>query len=134
MVKARFGENIITDMRKLQKEREANCSSLWHQAALCAVNITQQLAYYKNCITSFKVLHSVLTQLYILNQMGLILSFMSRDGIRIMTENQNIALCTSCGIFFPIQIILIHSTTIAWILSVITTLFFSKPTLPTLRT
>lgn len=61
LVKVRQGENIITDMRKVQKEGETNCSSLWRQAALCAVNATQQIAYYKNCVASFEVFRSVLT-------------------------------------------------------------------------
>ncbi|XP_056903879.1 cilia- and flagella-associated protein 46 isoform X4 [Takifugu flavidus] len=52
LVKARLGESIITDVRKLQKGGETNCTSLWHQAALSAVNVTQQLAYYKHSITS----------------------------------------------------------------------------------
>lgn len=56
LVKARQGESIITDVRKLQKGGETNCASLWHQAALGAVNVTQQLAYYKYSITSPMVL------------------------------------------------------------------------------
>lgn len=64
LVKARQGESIITDMRKLQKGGETNCSLLWHQAALCATNVTQQLAYYKNSISSLTVLHSVLSLLW----------------------------------------------------------------------
>lgn len=90
LVKAQHGESIITDMRKVQKEGETSCSSLWHQAACCAVNVTQKLAYYKNCIASFKVLHSVLTLLYILNHTCLILSSMSREGIRICHEKMKL--------------------------------------------
>lgn len=52
LLKAQQGESIITDVRKLQKGGETDCSSLWHQAARCAPNVTQQLAYYKNAIAS----------------------------------------------------------------------------------
>lgn len=57
LVKARLGESIITDVRKLQRGGETNCTSLWHQAALSSVNVTQQLEYYKSSINSPMVLY-----------------------------------------------------------------------------
>ncbi|XP_029305800.1 cilia- and flagella-associated protein 46 isoform X3 [Cottoperca gobio] len=52
LVKARLGESVLTDMQKLQDEGEQCCSSMWHQVALCAANITQQLTCYQQSITS----------------------------------------------------------------------------------
>ncbi|XP_044228761.1 cilia- and flagella-associated protein 46 isoform X1 [Thunnus albacares] len=51
-VKARLGESVLMDMQKLQHEGEQCCSFMWHRAALCASNITQQLTYYQKSITS----------------------------------------------------------------------------------
>ncbi|XP_026212735.1 cilia- and flagella-associated protein 46 isoform X2 [Anabas testudineus] len=52
LVKAQLGENVLMDMQKLQDEDEQCCSSMWHQVALCAGNITQQLTCYQKSITS----------------------------------------------------------------------------------
>ncbi|KAG7512173.1 cilia-and flagella-associated 46 isoform X1 [Solea senegalensis] len=52
MLKARRGESILMDMQKLQDEGEQHCSLTWHQVALCAGNITQQLTCYQKSITS----------------------------------------------------------------------------------
>ncbi|XP_047198342.1 cilia- and flagella-associated protein 46 [Hippoglossus stenolepis] len=54
LVKARLGESVLTDMEKLQDEGEQCHSSMWHQVALCAVNITQQLTGYQKAITSLQ--------------------------------------------------------------------------------
>ncbi|KAG7245295.1 hypothetical protein INR49_015899 [Caranx melampygus] len=52
LVKARLGESILMDMQKLQDEGEQCCSFMWHQVALYAGNITQQLTCYQKSITS----------------------------------------------------------------------------------
>lgn len=56
LVKAQLGENVLMDMQKLQDEDEQCCSSMWHQVALCAGNITQQLTCYQKSITSVLVI------------------------------------------------------------------------------
>lgn len=56
LVKARRGESVTIDMQKLQDEGEQCCSLMWHQVALCAGNITQQLTCYQKSITSLLVL------------------------------------------------------------------------------
>lgn len=93
LVKARQGGSIITDVRKLQKGGETDCSSLWHQAALCAVNVTQQLAYYKNAITSPMVFSLFSLYFYILLQIWFIFSSVSSELIREVSIFWNI--------FFP---------------------------------
>ncbi|KAG7229993.1 hypothetical protein INR49_009713 [Caranx melampygus] len=52
LVKARLGESILMDIQKLQDEGEQCCSFMWHQVALYAGNITQQLTCYQKSITS----------------------------------------------------------------------------------
>ncbi|XP_032397492.1 cilia- and flagella-associated protein 46 isoform X2 [Etheostoma spectabile] len=52
LVKARLGENVLTDMQMLQDEGEQCCSFMWHQVALCAGSLTQQLTCYQKSITS----------------------------------------------------------------------------------
>ncbi|XP_049456510.1 cilia- and flagella-associated protein 46 isoform X3 [Epinephelus fuscoguttatus] len=52
LVKARLGENVLTDMEKLEGEGERCCSIMWRQVALCAGSVTQQLACYQKSITS----------------------------------------------------------------------------------
>ncbi|XP_028983141.1 cilia- and flagella-associated protein 46 isoform X3 [Betta splendens] len=52
LVKVQLGENILMDMQKLRGEDEWCCSSMWHQAALCATNKSKQLTYYQESITS----------------------------------------------------------------------------------
>ncbi|XP_034754581.1 cilia- and flagella-associated protein 46 isoform X3 [Etheostoma cragini] len=52
LVKARLGENVLTDMEMLQEEGEQCCSFMWHQVALCAGSLTQQLTCYQKSITS----------------------------------------------------------------------------------
>lgn len=45
----------MTDMQKLQDEGERCCSLLWHQVALCAGSVSQQLTSYQKAITSLTV-------------------------------------------------------------------------------
>lgn len=90
LVKAQQGESIITDVRKLQKGGETDCSSLWHQAALCAANVTQQLAYYKNAITSPMVFSLFWLYFHILLQMWFIFSSVSSEPIRKISVFWNI--------------------------------------------
>ncbi|XP_059214821.1 cilia- and flagella-associated protein 46 [Centropristis striata] len=52
LIKARLGESVLMDMQKLKDEGEQCCSSMWHQVALCADSITQQLTCYQKSITS----------------------------------------------------------------------------------
>nr|XP_046258124.1 cilia- and flagella-associated protein 46 isoform X1 [Scatophagus argus] len=52
LVKALLGESILVDMQALQDEGEQCCSFMWHQVALCANNMTQQLTCYQKSITS----------------------------------------------------------------------------------
>ncbi|XP_045926168.1 cilia- and flagella-associated protein 46 isoform X3 [Micropterus dolomieu] len=52
LVKARLDENVLMDMQKLQDEGEQCHSFMWHQVALCAGKITQQLICYQKSITS----------------------------------------------------------------------------------
>ncbi|KAK2823968.1 hypothetical protein Q5P01_021143 [Channa striata] len=52
LVKVLSGESILTDMQKLQDEDEQGFSFMWHQVALCAGSITQQLTSYQKSITS----------------------------------------------------------------------------------
>ncbi|XP_056291813.1 cilia- and flagella-associated protein 46-like isoform X3 [Pseudoliparis swirei] len=51
LVKAQLGKSVLADMQKFQDEEEQCCSSMWHQVALCAGNITQQLTCYQKSIT-----------------------------------------------------------------------------------
>lgn len=55
----------MTDMQKLQDEGEQCCSLLWHQVALCAGSVTQQLTCYQKAITSLSVRLLFLLQFYI---------------------------------------------------------------------
>ncbi|XP_069395061.1 cilia- and flagella-associated protein 46 isoform X1 [Paralichthys olivaceus] len=50
LVKARLGKSVVVDMQKLQDEGEQCHSFMWHQVALCAGNITQQLTCYQKSI------------------------------------------------------------------------------------
>ncbi|KAM8859515.1 cilia- and flagella-associated protein 46 isoform 3-T3 [Spinachia spinachia] len=52
LVKARLGKCVLTDMHTLQGQGEKCISFLWHQVALCADDITQQLTCYQKSITS----------------------------------------------------------------------------------
>ncbi|KAL6101538.1 cfap46 [Pungitius sinensis] len=52
LVKARLGKCVLTDMHTLQGQGEQCSSFLWHQMALCAGNITQQLTCYQKSLTS----------------------------------------------------------------------------------
>ncbi|XP_056252103.1 cilia- and flagella-associated protein 46 [Seriola aureovittata] len=52
LVKARLGASVLMDMQKFQDEGEQCCSFMWHQVALCAGNISQQLTCYQKSITS----------------------------------------------------------------------------------
>ncbi|XP_029377626.1 cilia- and flagella-associated protein 46 [Echeneis naucrates] len=52
LVKAKLGESITMEMQKIQDEGEQCCSSMWHQVALCAGNVPQQLTAYQNSVTS----------------------------------------------------------------------------------
>ncbi|XP_040906348.1 cilia- and flagella-associated protein 46 [Toxotes jaculatrix] len=52
LVKARLGESVFMDMQKFQDEGEQCCSFIWHQVALCAGNISQQLTSYQKSITA----------------------------------------------------------------------------------
>ncbi|KAF7668645.1 hypothetical protein LDENG_00299490 [Lucifuga dentata] len=52
LVKARLGENVLMDMQRFQEEGELCCSRMWHQVALCAGNLNQQLTCYQNAITT----------------------------------------------------------------------------------
>lgn len=56
LVKAKVGESVLMDIQKLQDEGEQCCSLMWHQVALRAGNITQQLTCYKKSITSLLVI------------------------------------------------------------------------------
>lgn len=60
LVKARLEESVMIDVHKLQDEGEQCFSLMWHQVALCAGNITQQLTGYQKSITSLLVLPSFL--------------------------------------------------------------------------
>ncbi|XP_026165910.1 cilia- and flagella-associated protein 46 isoform X3 [Mastacembelus armatus] len=52
LMKALVGESILLDTQRLQDEGEQCCSSVWHQVALCASNVAQQLTCYQKSITS----------------------------------------------------------------------------------
>ncbi|XP_041867180.1 cilia- and flagella-associated protein 46 isoform X2 [Melanotaenia boesemani] len=52
LVKARLGKNILLDMQNLRDEEGQSCSLMWHQAAMYADTINQQLTYYQKSITS----------------------------------------------------------------------------------
>ncbi|KAL0964286.1 hypothetical protein UPYG_G00321810 [Umbra pygmaea] len=52
LVKARLGKSVLLDMQKFRDEGELCCSHMWHQVALCAGEMLQQLSYYQNAITS----------------------------------------------------------------------------------
>ncbi|XP_072246405.1 cilia- and flagella-associated protein 46 [Leuresthes tenuis] len=52
LLKARLGESIMLDMKKLQDEGGQSCSLMWHQAALYDDTPNQQLTYYQKAITS----------------------------------------------------------------------------------
>jgi len=56
LVKAQLGKSVLADMQKFQDEEEQCCSSMWHQVALCAGNITQQLTCYQKSITCLLVM------------------------------------------------------------------------------
>ncbi|XP_061693623.1 cilia- and flagella-associated protein 46 isoform X2 [Syngnathoides biaculeatus] len=51
-MKARLGESVLMDMQTLQGKEEQNCSLMWHKAALCSCNVTQQLTCYQKSVTS----------------------------------------------------------------------------------
>ncbi|XP_077350768.1 cilia- and flagella-associated protein 46 isoform X2 [Festucalex cinctus] len=51
-IKARLGESVLMDMQTLQGKEEQNCSLMWHKAALCSCNLTQQLTCYQKSVTS----------------------------------------------------------------------------------
>ncbi|XP_051937204.1 cilia- and flagella-associated protein 46 [Hippocampus zosterae] len=51
-IKARLGESVLMDMQTLQGKEEQNCSLMWHKAALCSCNVTQQLTCYQKSVTS----------------------------------------------------------------------------------
>ncbi|XP_077960776.1 cilia- and flagella-associated protein 46 isoform X4 [Gasterosteus aculeatus] len=52
LVKARLGKCVLMDMPMLQGQGEQCSSFMWHQMALCAGTITQQLTCYQKSITS----------------------------------------------------------------------------------
>ncbi|KAM9345441.1 cilia- and flagella-associated protein 46 [Symphorus nematophorus] len=52
LAKAQLGESVLQDMQKLEEEGDQCCSLMWHQVALCSINITQQLSCYQKSITS----------------------------------------------------------------------------------
>lgn len=56
VVKARLGQSVEQDMQELLEEGEQCCSSMWHQAALSADTVYQQLQFYHQAITSLRVL------------------------------------------------------------------------------
>lgn len=68
LVKARQGESVLIDMQNLQEEGEHCCSFMWHQVALCAGSITQELTCYQKSITSLLVLPLFLLNFYIITQ------------------------------------------------------------------
>ncbi|XP_072292426.1 cilia- and flagella-associated protein 46 [Eucyclogobius newberryi] len=49
-VKARLGDNVATEMRKLEGEGEQCCSDMWHRVALCSQDLTQRLSCYQRAI------------------------------------------------------------------------------------
>ncbi|XP_057703978.1 cilia- and flagella-associated protein 46 isoform X1 [Corythoichthys intestinalis] len=51
-MKARLGESVLMDMQTLQGKEEQNCSLMWHKAALCSCNETQQMTCYQKSVTS----------------------------------------------------------------------------------
>ncbi|XP_077469731.1 cilia- and flagella-associated protein 46 [Stigmatopora argus] len=51
-MKARLGESVLMDMQTLQGKEEQNCSLMWHKAALCSCNKTQQMTCYQKSVTS----------------------------------------------------------------------------------
>ncbi|XP_030012468.1 LOW QUALITY PROTEIN: cilia- and flagella-associated protein 46 [Sphaeramia orbicularis] len=52
LVKARLGQSVVMDMQKFEDEGEQCCSFMWHQVALCAASIHQQLTCYQKAITT----------------------------------------------------------------------------------
>ncbi|XP_068423801.1 cilia- and flagella-associated protein 46 isoform X2 [Clinocottus analis] len=52
LVKAQLGNCVLTDMQRFYDEEQQCCSLMWHQVALCAGNITQQLTCYQKSITT----------------------------------------------------------------------------------
>ncbi|XP_072306320.1 cilia- and flagella-associated protein 46-like [Eucyclogobius newberryi] len=49
-VKARLGDSVVTEMRKLNGEGEQCCSIMWHRVALYSVDLTKKLTYYRRAI------------------------------------------------------------------------------------
>ncbi|XP_070834007.1 cilia- and flagella-associated protein 46 [Chaetodon trifascialis] len=70
LVKARLGESVLMDMQKLQDEGEQCCSFMWHQVALCAGSITQQLTCYQKSITSLLSVESQRQKVSLLLEFG----------------------------------------------------------------
>ncbi|XP_024152713.1 cilia- and flagella-associated protein 46 isoform X3 [Oryzias melastigma] len=52
VVKTRLGQSVELDMQKLLEEGQQCCSFMWHQAALSAESVDQQLEFYQKAITS----------------------------------------------------------------------------------
>lgn len=55
LLKARLAQDVLMDMQRLQDEGEQCCSLMWHQVALCAGSISQQLTAYQQSIASLRV-------------------------------------------------------------------------------
>ncbi|MEQ2283475.1 hypothetical protein AMECASPLE_011672, partial [Ameca splendens] len=69
LLRARLGESIEHDMKMLQNGGEC-CSPMWHQAALCAITLNQQLTCYQNAITSLKSTESQWQKVSLLLEFG----------------------------------------------------------------
>lgn len=80
----------MTDMQKLQDEGERCCSLLWHQVALCAGSVSQQLTSYQKAITSLTV-------------RPLIITHTDRGGGESVTAAQSRTLLPSSGAYMSLQ-------------------------------
>ncbi|XP_008297596.1 tetratricopeptide repeat protein 40 [Stegastes partitus] len=70
LVKAHMGESVLVDMQKLQDEGEGCSSFMWHQVALCAGSVTQQLTCYQKAITSLTSMETQWQKVSILLEFG----------------------------------------------------------------
>ncbi|XP_078788201.1 cilia- and flagella-associated protein 46 isoform X5 [Oryzias latipes] len=70
VVKARLGQSVEQDMQELLEEGEQCCSSMWHQAALSADTVYQQLQFYHQAITSLRARESRWQKVTILLEFG----------------------------------------------------------------
>ncbi|KAM6916250.1 cilia- and flagella-associated protein 46 [Xenentodon cancila] len=69
LIKGRLGESVALDMQKLQEDSQC-CSLMWHQVAVYADTVNQQLTCYQKAITSFTSTDSPWQKVSILLEFG----------------------------------------------------------------